>query len=82
MLPSAPFATDESLEQTNGNGRTTSSSLREACDELAAKVNAFLEAEAPTDVMRAVQKQTIIAIEVIHKALETYKLVNEIRFPQ
>lgn len=73
MLPSAPPpAADELPQHSNGNGSNT---LEDTCNELASKVNAFLDTEAPTDVLRDVQKQTRIAIDVIHEALERYKSV-------
>lgn len=64
---------ENKLPVTNGHNAKT---IQPICAELAARVNTFLEAEAPTPLLRDVQKQTRVAIGVIEEALERYRLVS------
>lgn len=77
---SAPTTTDEQTQsrtnpdlftESNGDAATT---LLEVCNGWAEKVNAFLEKEADSDLLRDVQRQTRISLEVTHEALSRYKL--------
>jgi FAD synthetase len=72
MPMSAQEAADEQSPVTS-NGVDTS--IRPLCLELAARVNRFLEAEAETPVLRAVQAQTQAALGVVTAALERYRYV-------
>jgi hypothetical protein len=48
-------------------------SILPLCAKLAAQVNAFLEAEAETPLLKAVQEQTRVALGVISTALDRYR---------
>lgn len=48
-------------------------SIYPTCAALAGRVDKFLETEASTDVLKAVQEQTRIALRVIGEALERYR---------
>jgi len=49
-------------------------SIRALCVSIATKVNAFLESEAPTPILKAVQEQTRVALGIVSTALERYSL--------
>lgn len=66
----APEDTDGNAAVSNGHD----DSIRPVCAALAAKVNTFLETEAPTPLLKAVQEQTRVALGVISQALDTYRL--------
>ncbi|KAF7945725.1 uncharacterized protein EAE97_004763 [Botrytis byssoidea] len=71
-------------EKKNGNGDgdiDQVSNLLERCDEVAGKVNGFLEEQfgEEEEVLRGVQEQTRIALGVIRECLERYSL-EEISF--
>jgi hypothetical protein len=51
-------------------------SIRPLCNELAAKVNAFLEEKPQSQLLRNVQEQTRVALGVISTALERYRYVR------
>lgn len=74
MPLSAPEENDDKLPVTNGFNATT---IQPICADLAARVNTFLETEAPTPLLQDVQKQTRIAMGVIEEALERYRLVQK-----
>lgn len=57
----------------NGNG-TENGSILPICQELAWRVKAFLESDAPTPILGEVQKQTRIALGVIGECLDRYSL--------
>jgi FAD synthetase len=46
------------------------------CAALATRVNTFLESEAPTPLLKDVQKQTKIALGVIDEALDRYRFAS------
>jgi FAD synthetase len=69
MQTSAGEATDEQSSAVNGHD----ASIRPLCLKLAARVNAFLNAEAETPVLKAVQEQTRVALGVISEALDRYR---------
>ncbi len=48
-------------------------SILPLCATLAARINGFLETEAETPLLRAVQEQTRVALGVINTALERYR---------
>jgi len=52
------------------NGRAT---ILPICTALAARLNVFLQSEAPTPLLKAVQEQTRVALGVIDTALEKYR---------
>lgn len=52
----------------NGTG-----ALNDVCNELANKVKEFVETDVESDILRATQKQTRIALEVIEDALRRYR---------
>ena len=64
-----PSDTDDQLPIINGHGHAT---ILPICAALAARVNAFLESDAPTPLLKAVQEQTRVALGVIDTALEKY----------
>jgi len=66
----APEDTGDNTPIVNGHD----GSIYPTCAALAARVNAFLETEAPTPMLKAVQEQTRIALGVIGSALERYSL--------
>ncbi|KAE8442558.1 hypothetical protein EG329_003045 [Mollisiaceae sp. DMI_Dod_QoI] len=66
----APEDTGDHAPITNGHDE----SIYPTCASLATRVNAFLETEAPTPLLKAVQEQTRVALEVIGTALERYSL--------
>ena len=51
-------------------------SLRSLCGDVAARVNAFLTEDLQTEILRAVQRQTREALEVIGDALRRYRYVG------
>lgn len=57
------------------NGCTENGSIYPTCAALAARINTFLETEATTPLLKAVQEQTRIALDVIGTALERYRYV-------
>jgi FAD synthetase len=65
----APEDIDDNAPVINGH----SPSIAPICALLAARVNAFLETEAPTPLLKAVQEQTRVALGVISTALERYR---------
>lgn len=67
----APEDTDDKLPVINGHD----TSILPVCARLAARVDAFLETEAPTSLLKAVQEQTRSALGVIDTALEKYRYV-------
>ena len=64
-----PEDTDDNAPIVNGHDP----SILPICVALAARVNDFLEAEAETPLLRAVQEQTRVALGVISAALERYR---------
>lgn len=48
-------------------------SIRPICAALYARVNTFLETEAETPILKAVQEQTRVALGVISEALDRYR---------
>jgi len=52
------------------NGQAT---ILPICTTLAARLNVFLQSEAPTPLLKAVQEQTRVALGVIDTALEKYR---------
>ncbi|KAH8678716.1 hypothetical protein BGZ60DRAFT_249348 [Tricladium varicosporioides] len=82
----APEATDDKIggnekalkPLTNGatitSPRQNVESILPICQELADKVNAFLEKEVDTPLLRRAQEQTRVALGVISTALEMYSL--------
>lgn len=63
-----PSDTGDQLPVVNGHV-----TILPICQRLAARVNAFLQSEAPTPMLKAVQEQTRIALGVIDTALEKYR---------
>ncbi|CZR63448.1 related to FAD1-flavin adenine dinucleotide (FAD) synthetase [Phialocephala subalpina] len=66
----APEDTGDNTPIVNGHDE----SIYSTCAALATSVNAFLETEAPTPMLKAVQEQTRIALGVIDEALDRYSL--------
>lgn len=54
----------------------TSRELKEVCDEMAGKVDAFLGAKVEGKILLDTQVQTRIAMEVIEEALRKYTYVG------
>lgn len=65
----APEDTGDNTPIANGHDE----SIYPTCAALAARINNFLETEAPTPLLKAVQEQTRIALGVIGTALERYR---------
>jgi FAD synthetase len=65
----APEKPDDNAPVINGHDE----SILPICAKLAARVNAFLETEAETPLLRAVQEQTRVALGVISTALDRYR---------
>lgn len=65
----APEDTGDNTPIVNGHDE----SIYSTCAALATSVNAFLETEAPTPMLKAVQEQTRIALGVIEQALDRYR---------
>lgn len=63
----------EVLEKKPATGGAAS--IRPVCEDIAARVNAFLDEELESEVLRAVQAQTRGALGVIGEALERYRYV-------
>jgi len=61
--------TDDQLPVINGHD----ASILPICAALSARVNTFLETEAETPLLKAVQEQTRTALGVIDTALEKYR---------
>ena len=60
----------------NGNDKGDSdNSIAPVCAELATRINAFLEEDVKTDILRDVQKQTRIALGIIEECLQKYTYV-------
>lgn len=68
--PDDKFAPSPSLP--NGGASAT---ILPICAEIAGRVNAFLESEQETPLLKQVQEQTRVALGVISTALERYKFV-------
>jgi len=64
-----PSDTDDQLPIVNGQA----TSIAPICHALLARVTTFLETEAATPLLKAVQEQTRIALGVIDTALEKYR---------
>ena len=64
-----PTAADDKVPVINGHD----ASILPLCARLAARVNAFLDSEAKTPLLRAVQEQTRVALGVISTALDRYR---------
>ena len=76
MTPSAtyepiPVAVNDCRPQLD---TTEDKNIQAICEQLAGKVDSFLESDAPTPLLRRVQTQTRSALAVIVKALERYSL--------
>lgn len=65
----APEDTGDNTPIANGHDE----SIYPICAALAARVTAFLETEATTPLLKAVQEQTKIALGVIEETLERYR---------
>jgi len=63
-----PSDTDNQLPIINGLA-----TIAPICHALSARVTTFLEAEAATPLLKAVQEQTRVALGVIDTALEKYR---------
>lgn len=63
-------AADKAAQDAKAN---VDDSIRPLCVALAGKVNAFLDAEVETEMLRRVQDQTRAALGVITAALEKYR---------
>lgn len=70
----APEDTDDSASVASSSYDDVDSILP-VCAVLAERMFDFLETEAETEILRAVQAQTRIALGVIEEALEKYRLV-------
>lgn len=68
-MPLSAQETGDNQPVVNGHHDT----ILPICTALSAKVNAFLAAEAPTPLLKAVQEQTRVALGVISAALERYR---------
>jgi FAD synthetase len=64
-----PEDTDDNAPVVNGND----DSILPICAALAARVNAFLDTEAQTPLLKAVQEQTRVSLGVISETLERYR---------
>jgi len=64
-----PTAAGDNAPVINGHD----ASILPLCARLAARVNAFLDTEAETPLLRAVQEQTRVALGVISTALDRYR---------
>jgi FAD synthetase len=64
-----PKDADDNAPVINGHD----ASILPLCAKLAARVNAFLETEAETPLLKAVQEQTRVALGVISTALDRYR---------
>jgi FAD synthetase len=64
-----PTPADDNAPVINGYD----TSILPLCARLAARVNSFLETEAETPLLRAVQEQTRVALGVISSALDRYR---------
>jgi hypothetical protein len=73
-LSAADEATQTREAAVNGNGHGDKS-IRPLCRALAARVEAFLEEEVETEMLRNVQDQTRVSLGVITAALEKYRCV-------
>lgn len=70
----APSDTDDKPALSIPNGVSASKeTILPICKQVAGKVNAFLESEAETPLLRQVQAQTRIALNVIQEALQHYR---------
>jgi len=68
----APSDPDDKPATTNGVP-SSSNTILPICTEIAGKVNAFLESEVETPLLKKVQEQTRVALGVISTALERYR---------
>jgi FAD synthetase len=64
-----PEDTDDNAPVINGHD----DSIRPICAALAARVKTFLETEAETPLLKAVQEQTRVSLGVISETLERYR---------
>jgi FAD synthetase len=64
-----PKDADDNVPVINGHD----ASILPLCAKLAARVNAFLETEAETPLLKNVQEQTRVALGVISTALDRYR---------
>jgi FAD synthetase len=69
MPPCVPKDADDKAPVINGHD----ASILPLCAKLAARVNAFLETEAETPLLKNVQEQTRVALGVISAALDRYR---------
>lgn len=74
----APEDTGDNAPTVNGHNET----ILPICARLAARVNAFLETEAATPLLKAVQEQTRVALGVISAALERYRYCIPVELPE
>jgi hypothetical protein len=68
-----PEGTDDRYGVINGTASSGGEGLEALCARLAARVNDLLDAEVPSDILRAVQRQTREGLEVIREALQRYR---------
>lgn len=74
MPQSASHDNDDKIPVANGQKPVVISRTMEGIGaELAARLNTFLESEPPTKILRQVQEQTRIALDVIDDALQRYR---------
>lgn len=66
---------DDKMPITNGQEPASTKTMDSVSAELALRVRAFLEREAPTQILKQVQEQTKVALGVIDDALERYRFV-------
>ncbi|EPQ64914.1 Flavin adenine dinucleotide synthetase [Blumeria graminis f. sp. tritici 96224] len=83
MTPSAtyepiPVAVNDCRPQLD---TTEDKNIQAICEQLAGKVDSFLESDAPTPLLRRVQTQTRSALAVIVKALEVALRTASKKFP-
>jgi FAD synthetase len=81
MPTRAPTDTGDQAPVTNGhdnNRDVEKESILPICAALAKRVNAFLESEPETELLRRVQEQTRSALGVISTALDRYRYFHHL----
>lgn len=74
-----PPSTDDNYTPViNGHlgGGEEGQTISPICAALAERVNNFLESDAPTPLLKAVQRQTRTALGVIAECLEKYRYIT------
>jgi FAD synthetase len=76
-----PIHGEEDASPSSATISRSTSSLETVCKDLHGRVSAFLKRPPDSDMIRRVQEQTRVSIDVIEKALKDYECVQPFQIP-